>query len=292
MPDFLIIGAQKAGTSTMYQDLLTNPRVFFPVDKEPHNLADPDVLTPRGRDKYAHLFDGAGEEQVCGEASTGYTKRPDIDGVAGRALELLGPTAKLIYIVREPVSRLVSQHHHMVSENEAPADFDQAFREIPSLVHYSRYAMQLEPWRAAFGRDAIQVIRFEQFVRDRQATTAAVCGHLGIEPMPQRISEDEVFNQSSGKPVCKGYWQVIQMNPVYRRCIRPLFSPRARMWVQERLLPKAPSKLAPPSPDTVERIIEQVEPDAVELGRLLGETEPMWDFDKVREKFAAASSAT
>ena len=76
LPGFLIIGAMKAGTTTLYHDLLTNPQVFFPLDKEPGNLASHDVLGEDGRGRYASIFKTARPDQICGEASTTYTKLP------------------------------------------------------------------------------------------------------------------------------------------------------------------------------------------------------------------------
>lgn len=54
--DFLIIGAMKSGTSTLHRDLQSNRQIFFPVDKEPNNLADEEFLTDEGKKKYAAIF--------------------------------------------------------------------------------------------------------------------------------------------------------------------------------------------------------------------------------------------
>jgi hypothetical protein len=90
LPDFLIIGAMKAGTTSLYRDLLTNPAVFFPADKEPGNLTDDRVLAEAGRREYELLFRGAVEGQICGEASTTYTKEPDLSGAATRTPVITG----------------------------------------------------------------------------------------------------------------------------------------------------------------------------------------------------------
>ena len=96
LPHFLIIGGMKCGSTTLYRDLLTHPRVFFPIDKEPCNLCDDRVLTDAGRAEYEALFKRARPDQLCAEASTDYTKLPDRPGVAARALRVLGPELKLI----------------------------------------------------------------------------------------------------------------------------------------------------------------------------------------------------
>ena len=106
LPDFLIVGAMKSGTTTLYRDLILHPDVFMPEDKEPETLAnssDPDQI----RREYRTLFPRLAEGLVKGEASTAYTKRPDFEGVAERAREVLGPGLKVVYMRRDPVERLV-----------------------------------------------------------------------------------------------------------------------------------------------------------------------------------------
>jgi hypothetical protein len=90
LPDFLIIGAMRAGTTSLFFDLLANPAVFFPQDKEPHCLATDDVLSASGRAAYGDLYRAAGPGQACGDASTGYSKLPDVMGVPERALRVIG----------------------------------------------------------------------------------------------------------------------------------------------------------------------------------------------------------
>ncbi|MEE9131784.1 MAG: hypothetical protein V3T84_17370, partial [Phycisphaerales bacterium] len=65
--DLLIIGAQMAGTTTLYRDLVENPAIFLPIDKEPGYLSEDSVLTDSGRSAYARHFAGAGSHQICGE---------------------------------------------------------------------------------------------------------------------------------------------------------------------------------------------------------------------------------
>ena len=86
LPDFLIIGAMKAGTTTLYRDLMTNPAIFFPSEKEKSHLLRDEVLTEAGRRDYEKLFRRARPGQVLGIAPTRYTNLPDCPGVPGRAL--------------------------------------------------------------------------------------------------------------------------------------------------------------------------------------------------------------
>lgn len=289
-PDFLIVGAMKAGTTTVFRDLATNPAVFFPLDKEPGNLETDAVLTPAGRAEYAAMFSAARTDQVCGEASTTYTKQPEFEGAAGRARELCGPDLSVIYSVREPVARIVSQHHHELLLGEVPADIDRAVREVPRLVGYSRYASQITPWIEAFGSERVRVVRFEDYVSDRPAGASSLCAFLGIAPRPDLVNPDAVFNRSQGKPVDRGVFNRLRQTAPYRRLIRPFVSTELRDRFRHVLLPKAAPRPDPPKPETVDRIIDAVADDAERLRVIMGRAEPVWDLEAIRQKHHARAA--
>ncbi len=269
LPDFLIIGAMKSGTTSLYRDLLTHPRVFFPLDKEPENLCADDVLTTAGRARYEKLFERAGPDQLCAEASTAYTKRPTFEGVAARA-ESLVPGAKLVYVVRDPIARLRSHHHHMRVEGAMPDDLANAVDRFPELLDYSRYAMQLDPWREAFGAEAILVVRFEDYIADRPAHTARVQEFLGLDPRPGLVEADKVHNKGEGKPVTRGPWKAIIRSAAYRRVVRPLLPIGLKDRLRAALLPKAPPKAPPPPDELIARLRAELAPDQARLRELWG----------------------
>ncbi|MGP1273176.1 MAG: sulfotransferase [Phycisphaerales bacterium] len=277
LPHFLIIGAMKAGTTTLYRDLLTHPRVFFPQDKEPGNLLDDAVLDGAGRAAYEAMFAGASADQLCAEASTAYTKRPTHEGVAQRARELLGPDLRLIYIMREPVERLISQHRHELTAGEiAETDIDAAIERHPRLIDYSRYAMQLEPWLERFGTDRVLTLEMEAYAADRAGGCAVVQRFLGLDPRPDLVRTDAVYNRGDGKPVLRGPWQVVQQSPVYQRLLRPMIGVEMRQRLRETLLPKARAGLARPSDASLHAIRDRLRPDLERLAELLGERTPSW----------------
>jgi hypothetical protein len=283
LPDFLIIGAMKSGTTTLYNDLLLNPRIFMPVDKEPHNLTSDAVLTPEGRAAYAALFAPARPDQLCGEASTGYTKRPTFEGVAPRARALLGPSLKLVYVVREPVSRAISHHYHDFSWNAIHGDADRALRESPEFTDYSRYAYQLEPWLDTFGQNNVLVIIFEEYVKDRRGTVERVSRFLGVEPALDAIDAEKVHNKGDRRPVHKGVLTLINQSWVYRRVLRHLIPVWFRHFLYRTVFPKAPDRPAPPTDQTVQQMRATLDPDAARLAELLGRTGPIWPATHARE---------
>ncbi|HEY6565289.1 MAG TPA: sulfotransferase domain-containing protein [Pirellulaceae bacterium] len=272
LPSFLVIGGMKCGSTTLYEDLLSQPGIRIP-EKEVSPLvalgsSDADI-----RQQYAAMFDRARSGRVWGDVSTRYSMLPDLPGVADRARAVLGAELKIIYLVRDPLERLVSHHHHMHSLRGAghmPADIDRCVREQPSLVNYSRYAMQLRPWREAFGEMAIRIVVFEEYVRNRPGTITDLCHFLGVEPRCDRVSVDVQYNRSVGKPVFNPFWERLSHHAIYRRGVRPWLSSEVRRCIMRRLLPAAPPRPAPPKPDTLDWLREQLRPDVAELEGFLG----------------------
>lgn len=284
LPDFLIIGSMKCGTTTLYFDLATSPDVFFPQDKEPETLASDDVLSQQGRRDYAKLFEAAGATLHCGEASTGYTKLPRFPRVPERARAVLGPDVKLIYIVREPVARIISHHNHETASGELSMPLDRAVREYAPLIDYTCYAMQAQAWVEVFGRDHLRVVNFADYMRDRVGGARSLCEYLGARFVESAVDPQAVFNQSEGKPVQAGPFAALSQTFLYKRVVRPLVSPRVRQVFRRALLPKAPPKAAPPTPDTVDFIYDQLADDHVRLAALMGLPGPVWDRAKARAK--------
>lgn len=291
LPHFLIIGSMKAGTTSLYRDLLTNDRVFMPARKEPNNLCDDHVLTEKGRAEYAALFDAAREGQVLGEASTSYTKLPDFPGVPERCMKVLGADVKLIYLVRDPVVRAISHHRHASELGVITSPIDEAVHQHPMLVNYSKYAVQLRAWRDVYGQDSVMVIRFEDYVKDRPSWTARVSEHLGIEPRPDLVEVEKVFNKAEDKRVSKGPFALIQRQPIYRKMIKPLLPRSIRERASRNLLPKAEGDVAPPSESTLKFLIDQLRDDSRELASMVGSPKPWWDLERNLEKAGAPRQA-
>ncbi|WP_379547107.1 sulfotransferase [Qipengyuania sp. DSG2-2] len=260
-PQFLIIGAMKAGTTTLYRDLELHPQVFLPQEKEPETLVsmgdDHEAIL---RD-YASLFRGAREGQIRGEASTAYTKRPTFEGAADRAKALCGPDLKLIYLMREPVGRMVSQYRHEFGLHETDLSMDTAFAQDSRYADYSRYDYQLEPWQAAFPACQILLLSFEEYVQDRAATLLVVCQFLGIDPalLPQP-EEDKAFNASEGKPVARGLIGRFVTSRLYQRGIKQAVPRALRERAMQALLPKARSASGKLDPQMRATLAEQFAP--------------------------------
>jgi hypothetical protein len=285
LPHFLIIGAMKAGTTTLFRDLAANPAIYFPLDKEPGFLATEEVLTPTGSAAYAGIYCRARPSQVLGDASTTYSKLPDIPGVPKRARHLLGPDVNIIYLVREPVGRAISHHHHLVTLGMTTEGIDAAARCEPSLVDYGRYWMQLEPWLDAFGDERVHVVIFEDYVTRRRQTVDHVCSFLGVESASDLIDPYTVYNKGDDAHVALGPWRRLTESPFYEKLVRPRLSLSTRQALRSVLLRKSPPRPPAPTAETVQYLIEKLEPDAHALSAYLHRERPIWDLARIRTSY-------
>lgn len=186
LPTFLIIGAQKAGTTSLYRYLRDHPQVFMPKLKEPDFFVAERTWN-RGLGWYEALFDPADGARAVGEASTTYTMFPMYDGVPERIVEVV-PDIRLIYVLRDPIERMRSDYVHYANPPRR-AKFDarewrpveRALLEEPRYVDASRYAMQIERYLEFFPSEHILFITSDGLRHDRDETIRRVFRFIGVE---------------------------------------------------------------------------------------------------------------
>jgi hypothetical protein len=171
MPNFLIIGAMKSGTTALYYYLEQHPEIYMSPVKEPNFFSSQeqenaaDTVTHIG--SYQHLFRGVSGEKAIGEASHSYLYEP---GAAPEIRRYI-PEAKLIAILRNPIDRAYSHFLHMVRTGTEPLDdFAQALQEEAS-IHKERtsqdyigrglYYDQLKRYFGTFPREQVRVYLYE-----------------------------------------------------------------------------------------------------------------------------------
>lgn len=279
-PDFLVIGAMKSGTTTLYHDLLSHPDIFL-TDKESNLLFTPDPQKP-----YAKTYAKADENQLCGEVCPDYSKLPDLDQAIPAAKKLFSHTApRIIYLIREPLARTLSHHRFVSSRRDTrfpsmPGDINQCLAEHPELINYSRYAMQIRPWIDAFGKDSILIIRFENFIQNRNNSLQQIFTFLGIthDHLPAELNR--IHNRSDSRPVLTPTWQRFIGTKFYLHFIRPLLSLSLRDKIRTLVLPKASNTWTPPSPGTKQFILDQLRADLDELQQIMQLDSPPWELNQ------------
>jgi hypothetical protein len=179
LPTFIVIGAMKAGTTSLYHYLRHHDDIFMSRIKELDFFVS-EANWDRGLDWYRRQFSGAGGYRARGEASTLYTKWPEYDGVPERIASTL-PWVSLIYVVRDPIVRMRSHYQHRVMTGAETSPPDVALIENPTYLACSRYAMQLERYLDHFPREQILVVTSEALRSDRLATVQGVYDFLGVD---------------------------------------------------------------------------------------------------------------
>jgi hypothetical protein len=172
MPNFLIIGAMKSGTTALYYYLEQHPEIYMSPVKEPNFFSSQeqenaaDAVTNIGT--YQHLFRGGSGKKALGEASHSYLYEPR----AAAEIKRYVPEAKLIAILRNPIDRAYSHFLHMVRTGMEPLDdFAQALREEEVRIHKERtfqdyigrglYYQQLKRYFRTFPQEQVRVYLYE-----------------------------------------------------------------------------------------------------------------------------------
>ena len=199
LPDFLVIGAQKAGTTALYAYLRWHPGIAGPSWKE---VSFFDRHWWRGEAWYRGQFPLRAGERLVGEASPSYLFHP----LAPERARAVVPGAKLVALLRDPVDRAYSQYQHEVALGREPLSFEDALAaederlvgEVERLIAdprafsrawwdhtytaRGRYAEQLERWLEAFPSEQLLVVRTEDLGERPAETYASILAFLGAEP--------------------------------------------------------------------------------------------------------------
>ncbi len=218
-PNFLIIGAAKAGTTSLFYYLRQHPRIFTAL-KEPNFLGwDPEqnnaglgpgrgpgddvasTWTTSLKD-YEALFAPKPADALAGEASVTTLYSP----IGAERVQAIVPDAKLVVVLRHPVERAWSQYLHHVRDAREPLSFAEALAAEDERIaagwdfgwHYravGRYGEQLEPFYERFPAAQIKVFLYEDLQQNSQAVLGDTLRFLGLELSPA-IDTRTVHNRS------------------------------------------------------------------------------------------------
>jgi hypothetical protein len=224
-PTFLVIGAMKCGTTSLYDLFAQHPQIGMSTIKEPAFFCA-DEFFAKGWPWYESLFAHATDCQAVGEASTSYTKKYTYPRAAERIGRYL-PRARLIYIVRDPLERIESQWIHGVHAGWHAADFTSALDD-PGLIDPSRYWRQINAYRNYFSDNQILVLFFDDFKSDPLAVVTRCCNFLEINPSLAPKVPIEPRNVSSSLESENALLATLRRMPLSRRLSRAL----PRTWRQ------------------------------------------------------------
>lgn len=210
-PNFFIVGAAKAGTSSLWAMLKQHDQVFMPADelnKEPAYFSNKGQQCLR---EYLSLFSGATTMHKCiGEASTAYLT--DIN--AARAIHAFNPDSKIIISIRNPINRAYSLYNWMVQEGyEWASKFENAlileekrkFKRMPNFfepeyywnyMYFSSglYYEQIKRYIDLFKKNVL-IIEFEKMIREPEDNFRVICNFLEIKQQRIQIKKENASKQ-------------------------------------------------------------------------------------------------
>ena len=287
LPAFVVIGAQKAGTTSLFHYLADHPQIYLHPIKEINYFAWPDAK--RNLRRYIRFFAKAPHGAVCGDVSTDYAKCPAIQDVP-RRMSAVVPDARLLYIVRHPVRRAVSHYHHEILQGvRRLAPIDEELRTRAEFVDFGRYFLQIERYLQYFDPRQIQVVVFEELLADKVGTMKRVFGHIGCDTDYTPSNLDVCANASETSVQFTKMVHVLSNIPGYQ-AVRFMIPGGVRQFAVRALSRRRP-ELPWPSPETIQWLAERFERDVESLTSYLGRSTPPWELLKWRRTSPQASES-
>jgi hypothetical protein len=282
LPNFIIGGVPKSGTTSLYEYLRQHPDVYMPKVKEPRffllDPADPEGLQTHGplvpirtMAEYEALFDGVTTETAVGEATPFYMT----SSVARERIHAELPDVKLIFCLREPIARAYSAYWVAVNKDSTPrVPVEEFLTETSDVIQNGRYNIALMPWYEKFDPSRIKVVLLDDLVTDALLVFQDICRFLGVD---DTFVPDTTIHNKRG----------VLKNPGRRRFLN---------WLSQNRLAKKSNAYLPPSfratfvklqsrnfekppplpPEMVQRLSAYYREDIEQLEELLGRDLSSW----------------
>ncbi len=278
MPNLIIIGGLKCGTTSIHHYLGLHPDIHMSKPKE-LNFFVQELNWDLGLPWYEGRFDN--RFKVRGESSPHYTNDPRYRGVAGRIREN-APDAKLLYMVRDPISRILSHWRHATGAGyETRPMEDVLSRDDQTYVTRSMYWMQLQPYLELFPREQIQVIAQEELQEDRDGTMRRAFEFAGVDPGFTSEQFDRQWEKSTAKESEQyQFMEKLVKLPGFRSFDRNFDRLPERMrWMVEKVVhdpdaPEAPKPALPPEIET--HLLSLFGEDSKAIQEFAGREFPRW----------------
>ncbi len=304
VPNFLVVGAAKSGTSSLDRYLGQHPDVYMPRKKEAHYFSIPDFPetfrgpgddgmnkeTIRSQAAYEALFAGADGRTAIGESSVFYLYYP---GTAER-IRRWNPDMLVVMLLRNPVDRAYSAYMHLIRDGRETLSFADSmaqeearrsgdFEPMWLYRELGLYHDQVKRYFDEFPREQVKVVLYDDFSRDTRGAVADVFRFLGVPP-DVSIDTEQRFNES-GVPKSRALFDFFAKPNAIKEVFKPLV-PEA---LRERLGNQAKSALLRrESMESAarEELTAFFAPDVERLGALLGRDLSHWTRPRVKAQRA------
>lgn len=287
-PNLFIVGAGKAGTTSLHRYLGEHPEIFMCPEKEAQFFSkrwdgadDADDLAA-AKASFLELFADAGDAPIRGTTSPDYIWRPEVP----QRIAQVVPDARILASLRDPIERAWSGYLMRVRRGAPREGFLEEVRadlsgddDQPQLVRRGFYAQHLERYLDRFGRDRVKVVLFEDLKSDTLGLLQEIAGFLDVDPEAMERVDHETVHNPYGVPrnaVARWLLQDESIKAVARR----LLPEDLRIALGEHVLLEKPDKPTM-DPKAREILVEAYEPEIERLEAMLGRDLPelrvSWD---------------
>jgi hypothetical protein len=294
-PNFLILGAAKAGTTSLCDILRQHPQVYFPLYKETTFFSN-DIYYNRGMNWYLNTFFNKTDNYLaCGEASPQYLYWAE--KTAPRIREALGSeTVRFIIILREPVSRAYSWYWNMVKEGNENLSFENAIEAEPARLKKNhelldksgqmiygylrggRYAEQIEFFLSLFPRENFLFLLFDDLSNQFEVVSFQLKSFLKIDP--SFVLEPAYSNQAT-RSVNRNLRKWFRKQSPIKDILRKIISPELRYHIKELALKVNNRPFSYPTMprSTANALKAQFANDNIRLEKIIGRDLSSWNED-------------
>lgn len=287
MPNLFIIGAMKAGTSSLHEYLHQHPEIFMSRFKEPQYFAPHrtrwgqdwgmgNSFPEPGLEWYVRLFEAGGEASYRGESSVNYSARPWMEGCAKRIYEF-NCNARIIYLLRDPIERTISHYWHWVKDGREDRPMLKAIQSEPDFIARSDYAMQLHPYLETFGHDHVYVLTLEELNRNPDDEFSKLFQWLGIDTSIRidigkrhNVGDENLYQTRTGRVFLDTMVKHWRWRPWIGRL------PNLAKSALDSLIYKQVDRDSIDTSEVVNRLRPIMQPKVQELSELLGRSFPHW----------------
>lgn len=193
--DFFLVGPQRTGTSWCDSMLRRHPSLALPQNVKETTFFD--KYYDRGIEWYEKHYDRAADSQLKGEVCTTY-----FDTIEARdRIKVHYPNAKIIIILRDPVSRTLSLHNHHLTKGRVVKDVHQAVKDMPRLLDSGRYSEFAKGWIEKFSEERVLFVNFDDIGAKPAEVLQKIFKFLDVDKIdiPQEVAQEKVGQGTTPK---------------------------------------------------------------------------------------------
>lgn len=283
LPNFLVVGAAKSGTTSLYHYLKQHPDVFMPDWKEPAFFTDPTMTGAANQAEYEKMFAGAHDAKAAGEASVSYLCSA---GAPHKIAKFLGEDTKIIALLRNPVDMAYSLWGHQRREGFEDLVFEDALEREQERMEHPEFAKKRQSWILDFAYKArasyaaqienyaavlpnIQVFIFEEFFAPSLPQFVQLCDFLGID---NSFRPEENKHNPAGTVKSALLRDALQRPSRIKDTVKTILPLGLRQKIRKKIesFNRVDRPLPPLSPETRRKLEMYFAPDVRKLEEILG----------------------